>query len=143
MRELPLGWATDLAVLEYTGSSVEDHGDHLIVRTPDNPTFHWGNCVLVTDSEVVGDAERWIRTFDEAFPAATWIAVGLIGHAARRGRVVGGRRSSSELDDVLATGTLPRQTPLPAPYSARELAGDDDWEQVVTLALAENERTGP
>ena len=142
MRELPLGWATDLAILEYIGSSVEDHGDHMIVRTPDNATFHWGNCVLVTDSEVVGDAERWLRTFEKAFPAATWIAVGL---STMPPDVAGWSAVGLELElnDVLATGTLPRQTPLIAPYSARELASDADWEQVVTLGMAENERTGP
>ena len=142
MRELPLGWATDLAVLEHTGSSVEDHGDHLVVRTPDNPTFHWGNCVLVTEPEAVGDAARWIETFDEAFPAATWIAVGLTVMPGD-GAPWSAAGVELELDDVLSTRTLPRHTPLPAPYSARELSGDDDWEQVVTLALAENERTGP
>ena len=75
---LPLGWATDIAVLEHAGSTVEDRGDHLIVRTPRNPTFHWGNCVLVTDPDAVDDAQRWVETFRGAFPAATWIAIGLI-----------------------------------------------------------------
>ncbi len=142
MRELPLGWATDLAVLEHTGSSVEDQGDHLLVRTPVNPTFHWGNCVLVTDLDAVGDAQRWIETFDGAFPYANWIAIGLAAMPSDEA-AWSTAGVELELDDVLATATLPRQTPLAAAYSVRELESDGDWEQLVALAMAENERTDP
>ena len=142
MRELPLGWATDLAVLEHSGSSVDDHGDHLIVRTPDNPTFHWGNCVLVTDPEAVDDAQRWSETFDRAFPSANWTSVGL-PRMPRDEAAWTAVRLELEPDDVLVTETVPRQTPLTAPYAVRPLRSDDDWDQVVALALAENERTDP
>jgi hypothetical protein len=30
----------ELAILEHSGSTVEDRGNHLIVRAPDNPDFH-------------------------------------------------------------------------------------------------------
>jgi GNAT superfamily N-acetyltransferase len=52
VHELPPGWATDLAVLRYTGSSAEDHGDHLVMRKPDNPQYHWGNFVLITGTDI-------------------------------------------------------------------------------------------
>jgi GNAT superfamily N-acetyltransferase len=140
MRRLPLGWATDIAVLEHIGSTVEDRGDHLIVRTPRNPTFHWGNCVLVTDPDAVDDAQRWVQVFQEAFPSATWIAIGLTRMPVD---VASWAANDLELglDEVLATGTLPRQTALPSGYAVRRLAGED-WEQAVALAIAENERAG-
>ena len=78
MRELPPGWATDVAVLRHAGSVVEDRGDHLVVRTPQNPDYHWGNCVLVLDEHSVGDADRWIGVFNAAHPDAGWVSVGLI-----------------------------------------------------------------
>jgi hypothetical protein len=78
MRDFPPGWATDLAILEHSGSTVEDRGDHLLVRTPDNPGFHWGNCLIVRDENAVDDAGRWVQTFRSAFPEATWVAIGLI-----------------------------------------------------------------
>ncbi len=139
MGELPLGWATDVAVLEHTGSTVEDRGDHLVVRTLHNPTFHWGNCVLVTDPDAADDAQRWVGVFQAAFPSATWVAIGLVRMPrdvaawARQGLEVG-------LDDVLTTATLPRQTALAVGYTVNRLAGDD-WEQVVARAVAENDRT--
>ena len=45
-----LGWRTDLALLEISGSVLEDRGDHLVVRTPDNPTFWWGNFLMLAGS---------------------------------------------------------------------------------------------
>jgi len=139
--DLPPGWATDLAVLASSGSLVEHRGDHLVVRTPDNPTYHWGNCLLVLDETAVGDAPRWLGAFAAAFPDAGWVAVGLP-------RMPGDLAAWTalgvelELDDVLTTRTLPRQAPLAAGYTARRLAGDDDWEQHVAKELRENARTG-
>ncbi len=43
------GWASDLEVLAVTGSEVSDRGDHLVVRTPGNPDFRWGNLLVVRD----------------------------------------------------------------------------------------------
>ena len=51
--DVPLSWHTDLAVLAASGSWVEEHADHLVVRTPANPSYHWGNFVLVTDPTAV------------------------------------------------------------------------------------------
>ncbi len=136
---LPLGWATDLAVLEHMGSVVEDRGDHLVVRTPQNPDFHWGNCILVTDPDAVDDADRWVKTFHRAVPGVDWIAIGLARMPANTEEWATSGLEL-ELDDVLATGTLPRQTAPPVGYDVRALVGED-WEQVVVRAMAENDET--
>ncbi len=140
MRSCPPGWATDLAILEHTGSAVEDRGDHLVVRTPGNPDFHWGNFLLVTDEGAVDDADRWVSTFGATFPEATWVAVGLP-------RMPGARDAWAahdvdlELEDVLSTRTPPRQAPLPKGYTVRRLTGPD-WDQDLARAVADNDRTG-
>ena len=136
-RDLPPGLATDVAVLEHSGSLVEDRGDHLIVRTPSNPTFHWGNCLLVTDAEAVADAGRWTTAFAEAFPRATWIAIGLVAMPQERAAWAA-QGLGLELDDVLVTTVVPRTGPLPAGYVARELRTDDDWEQHIARELRDN-----
>ena len=139
MRSCPPGWATDLAILEHTGSLVEDLDDHLVVRTTANPDFHWGNFLLVTDEGSVDDADRWVTAFGVAFPEATWVAVGLP-------RMPGARDAwqahgiELELEDVLSTRTLPRRTPLPEGYTVRRLTGAD-WDQDLVRAVAENDRT--
>ena len=139
MRDLPPGWATDLAILEHSGSIVEDSGDHLLVRTPGNPDFHWGHCLFVTDEDAVADADRWVRTFKSAFPEATWVAIGLIRMPDDQDAWVA-QGLDLELNDVLTTRTLPRQTPLPEGYTVRRLSGQD-WEQSVARSTAENDRT--
>lgn len=139
MHELPLGWATHVAVLEQAGSTVDDGGNHLVVRTPDIPTFHWGNFLLVTDPDLADDAHRWVQGFEGAFPSATWVAIGLTRMPGDE-RVWVEHGLELELNDVLATGTLPREAALAAGYAVRRLGGDD-WEQVVALDMAENDRT--
>jgi GNAT superfamily N-acetyltransferase len=136
MRELPPGWATDLAVLELTGSTVEDRDDHLLVRTPANPTYHWGNCLFVTDDSAVEDAGRWTAAFEAAFPDASWIAIGLIRMPADVS-AWDARGIAVELDDVLTADAMPRQAACPEGYVARRLDGPD-WEQSVVRSSAQH-----
>jgi GNAT superfamily N-acetyltransferase len=139
MPDLPPGWATDLAILEHSGSIVERRADHLLVRTPDNPDFYWGNCLFVTDESAVNDAGRWVRTFHSAFPAVGWVAIGLITMPADQDAWVA-QGLELERDDVLTTRTLPLQTAPPEGYAVRRFAGDD-WAQSVARSVAENDRT--
>lgn len=140
MSDIPPGWDTDLAVLRHTGSMIEDRGDHLLVRSPHNPDFHWGNCLLVTDEDAVGDAGRWVETFQAAFPDAAWIAIGLT-RMPDDGDTWARHGLDLEVDDVLTTRTVPRETPLDEGYPVRRLTGKD-WMQSVALSVAENDRTG-
>ena len=140
MRDLSPGWATDLAILELNGSTIEHHDDHLVVRSRHNPDYHWGNCLFVTDPSAVDDAYRWVDAFHAYFPGATWIAIGL----TRMPDDIDPWISCGvglELDEVLTTRVLPRQTQQPDGYSVRRLTGSD-WEQQVARAMAENARTG-
>ncbi len=140
MRDLPPGWRTDLAVLELMGSVIEDEGDHLLIRTPDNPGFHWGNFVFVTADEEVDNADRWVDTFHTAMPEANWVAIGLIRMPEDR-QAWADKHLDLELDDVLTTHRLPRQTPLAPGYMVRRLVGED-WGQVLARSVVENGRTG-
>ena len=41
-----LGFRSDLMLLALQGSTITREADHLVVRTPANPDFHWGNFLL-------------------------------------------------------------------------------------------------
>lgn len=133
---LPLGWHTDLAVRRAGGSTVEEHGDHLVVRSPDNPAFHWGNFVLVTDQSAVDDADRWVAIFEAEFPDAEHRAVGLVAEPSddsgwyAHGLVV-------EHEDVLSTDTCPDPTPVTEGYLVRRLDTHEDWSQSTGLEVEE------
>ena len=138
--DLPLGWQTDLAVQRLAGAVVIDHGDHLVVRSPHNPDFHWGNLVVVTDGAAVDDADRWVATYERCFPDAGWLAIGL----ARLPDDLAAWQAHGlepELDEVLATDALPLATPRPEGYDVRRLAGPD-WEDHLAKGLEANERSG-
>jgi ribosomal protein S18 acetylase RimI-like enzyme len=61
-----LVYATDLDVLAL-GRVVERRPDHLVVRSPGNPEFYWGNFLLFDDAPGEGDGMRWEALFDRAF----------------------------------------------------------------------------
>jgi len=118
---LPLGWRTDVAVRRLSGAQVDEHSDHLVVRTPADPAYHWGNFVLVTDPAAVDDAGRWLRTFEAEFPAADHRAVGLVAEPQHR-IAWAAADMVLEHEDVLASSTGPVRRPLAAGYEVRPAA---------------------
>ena len=56
-----LGFRTDLALLRLAGSSIEDRGDHLVVRTSANPTFWWGNFLLLEGTPRADEVAGWVQ----------------------------------------------------------------------------------
>lgn len=72
-----LGYRTDVMLLELQGSTAQDRGDHLVVRSPRNPTFYWGNFLLFRTPPAPGDLPRWERAFTAELPGATHRAFGV------------------------------------------------------------------
>ncbi len=130
MDDLSPSWTTSLAILALTGSTVTDEGDHLVVRTPQNPTFHWGNCIVVRSHDRLGDAAHWQDRFSAAHPDATWLAVGL----PRMPDDVAGWTAigaTLEENESLTSSTVPRL--LPAPLPVRPVAQDADDAEAIDL----------
>jgi ADP-ribose pyrophosphatase YjhB (NUDIX family)/GNAT superfamily N-acetyltransferase len=125
---LPLGWHTDLAVHRLSGATITEHSDHLVVRTPTEASYHWGNFVLVTDPDRLDDAGHWVQVFENELPDARHRAIGMVAEPHNRiawaaaGLVL-------EQEDVLATGTGPERRPLPEGYEVRGIRTDDEWAQ--------------
>lgn len=140
MDRLPRGWATDLGILELSGSTVQRHGDHLVVRSPSSPDYHWGNCLLVTDAGAVDDADRWVARFAEEFPEATWFTAGLPVMPSAPEAWARHGISLEELE-VLSATQRPRSAPLAAGYSSRQFT-DEDWALLADWELAENLASG-
>lgn len=74
---LPKDWHTDLTILELTGSTIEQKDGYIVVRTRENPNYHWGNCILVLDESSIQDAQRWANQFHTEFPHQDWVAIAL------------------------------------------------------------------
>jgi GNAT superfamily N-acetyltransferase len=136
MKELPLDWATDLAVLKLTGSDVQEFEDHIVVKTPSNPNYHRGNCLLVLDHALAGQSHLWVSKFHQQFPDADWISIALpvMPKNAEDWDLQG---ISLELLEVLQANELPKSFPLPNGYQVRALEGDD-WELLSQKEIEEN-----
>ena len=75
MEVRSLGYRTDLAILALEGSQVTDRGDHLVIRTPGNPDYWWGNFLLLQDLKP-GSGGGWMARFAAEFPGAQHTALG-------------------------------------------------------------------
>lgn len=62
MQVRSLGYKTDLIFTSYDGEII-DRGDYLVVRTPTNPTFYWGNYLLFSQPPAEGDLQKWQELF--------------------------------------------------------------------------------
>ena len=122
-----LAFRTDLALLELGGSTVEDRGDHVVVRTPHNPTFWWGNFLLLDRVPQPGEHEQWIDRFAETFPDARHLAFGVDGTVGRASDLAGFADMGLSIDaSTVMTATSVRRPPRPndeAEY--RRLTSDD------------------
>ena len=63
MHVSSLGFRTDLALLADSGSVVEDRGTHLVVRSPENPSYFWGNFLLLAEPPVPGGEKEVVGAF--------------------------------------------------------------------------------
>lgn len=143
-RMRSLGRRTDLMLARFAGE-VLDRGAYVVVRTPSNPTYHWGNYLIFRAPPCAGDYERWMELHEREFPRPAagpahrllaWDAVdGELGHP----------------DEFLAHGmrldqgvvlTARELVPPPRPNDAlevRRIQEPDEWravieEQVLTRA---------
>jgi ribosomal protein S18 acetylase RimI-like enzyme len=131
-------YRTDLVVRRAGGSEIEDAGDHIIVRSPQNPTFYWGNFILIGEDGEPGDHRQWLDVFARTFPDAGHVSVGIDSQDGAAGIDLGGYLAAGlepELNVVLTADAL-------AP-PARELTdaeirplGEDDWPAAVSLRQA-------
>jgi ribosomal protein S18 acetylase RimI-like enzyme len=61
-----LAWATSIDVLP-PERLVSRRDGYLAVRSPTNPTHHWGNLLVFDDAPAPGDGERWEALFAAEF----------------------------------------------------------------------------
>ncbi len=136
MRITSLGFRTDLALRVLEGAVVTDRGDHLVVRTPDNPDHWWGNFLLLAAWPGPGTGGDWLARFAAEFPQARHIALGV--DSADDG-IVPGEFTAAGLEltrDAVLTCTAVQPPPHPnAEAEIRPLESNQDWAQSVELGL--------
>lgn len=138
MEICSLGLRTDVALLELGGSVVEHHDDHLVVRTPDNPTYWWGNFLLVGSVPGLAETPRWLARFAEALPDARHIAIAFDTTTGRTEQLAGFADAglSVETATVMTADAVGEPARPQAAADYRALDGDEDWGRWVELRVA-------
>ena len=137
MQVTSLGFRTDLALRVLEGAEITDRGDYLVVRTPDNPTFYWGNFLLLAGWPEPGTGDAWLARFAAEFPQAEHVALGV--DATREPAQVPPEFLAAGLEFERAT-VLSCAAVQPPPRQnteaeVRRLESDDDWEQSRDLGI--------
>jgi GNAT superfamily N-acetyltransferase len=136
-----LGFRTDVALRVAEGSEVTDRGGYLVIRSPDNPGFWWGNFLLLRAWPKEGDG--WLDRFAAEFPQAGHVAIGV--DATEAGGPVPAEFAAlePETSTVLSCAEIqpPRHVNTEAEF--RPLASDRDWRQSVELNLRCYGEQGP
>jgi GNAT superfamily N-acetyltransferase len=125
-------------VRSLAGSEIEHADEYLVVRTPANPTFWWGNFIVLDGGCDLQDHQRWIDLFRTKFPDSRHVSIGLDTADDRRDalRAFAAAGLTLEADAVMtATALAPPERPLQE-GECRPLLEAADWEQAVALRQA-------
>jgi ribosomal protein S18 acetylase RimI-like enzyme len=132
-----LGYRTDIALLCYGGSELEDRGDHLVVRSPHNPTHWWGNFLLLREAPGPDEAGAWLERFAAVFPEAKHVALGFDDTTAAVGEIGSFAEFglSCRAQRVMTARSVHEPAHRNSEAVSRELGSDDDWEQSIELKM--------
>jgi RimJ/RimL family protein N-acetyltransferase len=137
VRITSLGFQTDVALRGLEGAQVSDRGNYLVVRTPDNPDFWWGNFLLLArlPGPGLGEGHAWLNRFAAEFPAARHITLGVdVTGDADVPEEFAAAGLEPDRATVLTTTELRPPAHLNTDAEIRPLDDAADWRQSVDLA---------
>jgi tRNA(Arg) A34 adenosine deaminase TadA/ribosomal protein S18 acetylase RimI-like enzyme len=137
---MSLGFRTDLALRVLEGSELTEDRDCVVVRSPANPAFRWGNFLLLRGWPRAGETLDWMERFKKEFPAADYVALGLDVSGTASADPAGEAQLrdagfSTDVATVLAATAVHRPKHQNNAAEFRPLASDDDWRQANELAI--------
>jgi GNAT superfamily N-acetyltransferase len=140
MRIASLGYLTDLFFAAFDGQII-DRGKYMVIRTPSNPDFYWGNFLLFTCPPGDGDFDRWRELFVReigSLPGTKHQVFGWDSPSGEPGMIlpftqVGFRLTQSV---VLITDKPHASIRQNTAIRVRALQKDSEWEQAITNQVA-------
>jgi ribosomal protein S18 acetylase RimI-like enzyme len=136
-----LAFRTDLALLTLAGSLVEDRGPHIVVQTPNNPGYRWGNFYLLARPPHADEVDAIITAYDADFPDTSHRAVGVDGTTNQQEALTPLASVGLQIDQsTVMTATSVHPPPRPNTQATyRPLTSDDDWAQRLEVSIAADE----
>ena len=144
MKLRSLGYRTDLLVLARS-ARITDRGDHLVIESPGNPSYYWGNLLLFPGPPGPGDHERWRALFARELGSREGVqheTFGWDGTDGATGEVEPFLAAGFELDrcHVLTAREVRRPERRDRDAECRRLSSEEDWRSLLALDLACNDR---
>ena len=133
MNPRSLAWRTDLIFPRFDGE-ILDRGRYLVIRTPSNPTFYWGNFLLFDRPPAPGDEERWPRLFAEEIGAPPRVRHQTFGWDSPEGDAGAAHAFVARGFRLIHSSVLTASAVIPPPRAAADIAvraleSEDDWRQ--------------
>jgi ribosomal protein S18 acetylase RimI-like enzyme len=134
-----LGYRTDLIFPAFDGE-ILDRGEFLVIRTPANPTFYWGNFLLFPRPPRDGDASRWRELFRQEIGREPHTSHQTFGWDSPEGET-GVVEPFLEAGFRLLRGSVmacdaPRRPPRTRPaVTIRPLATDAEWQEAIEVQV--------
>ena len=134
MKLQSLGYRTDLFLIQGQGGEVVDRGDYLLVRTPSNPDYFWGNFLVYENPPEKEDASKWCECFRNEFssdPRVRHMAFGWDAPDGNEGQVEAflAQNFSLERSVVMTATSVIMPSDCSHAFEVRELVTDSDWQQ--------------
>lgn len=135
MKIRSLGYQTDLIFAVFDGKII-DKGDHLVIKSPDNPDFYWGNFLLFSQPPRMGDFVHWRYLFENEIGLIPQVKHQVFGWDSPEGEV-------GEIKDFLTYGfrlvqsvVLIAEEPHPPAQPnhniiVRSINTSEDWDQAL------------
>jgi ribosomal protein S18 acetylase RimI-like enzyme len=137
-----LGFRTDLGINRLSGAEISARDGYIVVRTPANPSYWWGNYIILPGPLELDRAERARSIFVTEFPKAPHVAIGVDGTDGDAGdpQAIEALGVSVDVNTVLSAERLRqperRDRVLGEKATFRTLSDDDDWTQATQLRVA-------
>ena len=135
MQVKSLGYRTDL-IFPAFDAEILDRGDYLVVRTPNNPNFYWGNFLLFPGPPSAQDLQRWPQLFFRELGGPPKTKHQTFGWDTTEGEVGAAEQFETKGFKVLRSVVLATDLVHPPPRPAasvqvRALNTDSEWEQAL------------
>jgi ribosomal protein S18 acetylase RimI-like enzyme len=141
MQLKSLGYQTDLLFRRFEGEVIE-RPDYLVLRTPKNPSYRWGNFLIFQDSPKAGDLEKWKAVFAKEIgtpPEYNHFVFGIDGVNGEIGDIQPFLDAGFELEKTaVMTAQSVNPPPKVNPNCTIRTFTAKDWEDWINLEIAMN-----
>lgn len=133
-----LGIRTDLIFRNFLGK-VENKNDYIVVKTPSNQAFFWGNYIIFKEAPKKGDYKTWCDIFNKEFSDLTDIKhmTFIWNENKNPGESQEFTSNGFELEDSIILKA--NSTSLPGnknnDIKIRQIETSEEWKQVIDLQI--------